>query len=125
MSIFSDLVSFLLLLLLTLPILALSGSLRDLFGAFSIAFSRKRQSTTYEMKRAVVALKLCRSLLLYSGMFWALAAMIVILSSLDSLEKLGPGLAVAILTLLYACALCILLLPVQASIEKKLLSADS
>lgn len=122
---FFDIVSFLLLLVLTLPMLALSGSLRDLFQAFSIAFSRKRQSTAYEMKRAVYALKLCRSLLLYSALFWALAAAIVILSSLTSLDKLGPSLAVAILTVMYACALCILLLPVQASIEKKLLSVEN
>ncbi|MDO5111628.1 MAG: hypothetical protein Q4E65_04930 [Clostridia bacterium] len=122
---FFDAASFALLLVLTLPILALAGSLKDMCHAFSIAFSRNRQSSALEMKQAVTALKLCRTLLLYSGLFWTLATFIIILMNTTSLTTLGPNLAVAILTPLYACAACILLLPVQAVIEKKLLASEA
>ena len=53
-----------------------------------------------------------------AGIFMALTAGIIILGGLDSIEYLGPNLAVAILSMAYAVLIYLILIPVNKRLEK-------
>ena len=53
-----------------------------------------------------------------AGVFMALTAGIIILCGLDSIEYLGPNLAVAILSMAYAVLIYLILIPVNKRLEK-------
>lgn len=53
-----------------------------------------------------------------AGVFMALTAGIIILRGLDSIEYLGPNLAVAILSMAYAVLIYLILIPVNKRLEK-------
>lgn len=113
-----DLPSLVLIWLITIPVLASARLLKHFNNAFSIAFGKKSR-TLEEMQKAREAVELARKTLLAAGVFNCLFAIVVILANIGDYSKLGPNLAVAILTLLYAVVFDILLLPVSSKIKAK------
>lgn len=116
---FVDLPSLIIILIILIPILASAGLLRDFNNAFSVALSKKKDWTLLEIKRAREAVELARKTLVASGAFTFLFAMVVILRTLDTPETLGPNMAVALLTFIYAEILNLLLLPISSKIKVK------
>ena len=53
-----------------------------------------------------------------AGIFMALTAGMIILGGLDSIEYLGPNLAVAILSMVYGVLFYLILIPVNKRLEK-------
>ena len=117
--IFVDFPSLILVLIILIPGLASSGLLRDFNNAFSVALGKKKNKTLLEMKRAREAVELARKTLVATGVFTFLFALVVILRTLDNPEALGPNVAVALLTFIYAEILNILLLPISSKIKVK------
>lgn len=113
----ADFPSLLCILLLSLPMLAATGLLRDFFHSFSIAFSKKCTTDRREILRSLTAVKMASRLFLLSGGLSSLIGLITMMRLLDSPATIGPNLAVVILSLLYACFLCILLQPVRTRLE--------
>ncbi|NLL78355.1 MAG: hypothetical protein GX234_00780 [Clostridiales bacterium] len=112
-----DFVSLLSILLLSLPMLAVAGLIRDFFRSFSIAFAKTCTADKREITRALTAVKMASRLFLFTGILTSLLGLVGMLSILDDPASIGPNMAVAILSLLYSMFISILLLPVKARLE--------
>lgn len=112
-----DLVSLFSILLLSLPMLAVTGLMRDFFHSFSIAFTKKCTADKREIVRALTAIKMASKLFLLSGLITTLLGLLSVLVQVDDPALLGPNIAVAILSLLYSFFFFVLLLPVRARLE--------
>lgn len=112
-----DVPSLLCILLLSLPMLAAAGLMRDFFHSFSIAFSKKCTADKREILRSLTAVKMASRLFLFSGGIFSLFQLIAMMHLLSEPSELGPNLAVVILSLLYAFFLSMLLQPVRTRLE--------
>lgn len=112
-----DLPSFLILLLICIPVLASVHLLKDFSRAFGIVLGRKKEVGFYEIKRSREAVRLAVKTLLLSGIFGVMVSLTMILKSLDGIEYLGPNLLVAMLPGVYAVLLSILLLPLESGLK--------
>lgn len=112
-----DFPSLLCILLLSLPMLAVTGLMRDFFRSFSIAFSKECTADRREILRSLTAVKMASRLFLFSGGLSSLIGLIAMLHFLDDPATIGPHLAVVILSLLHACFLYILLQPLRTRLE--------
>lgn len=121
---FIDFPSLLTILLFEVTMLFSAGLLKDFNNAFRLAVRTKRDTETgvpvSELRRAVEAVRLARRVSLAGGVFALLFQIILILHNMSTPEQLGPMLAVAILTLLYALAITLLLLPLESKLRVKL-----
>ena len=121
---FIDFPSLLTILLFEVTILFSAGLLKDFNNAFRLVVRTKRNAesavSASELRRAVEAVRLAGKVSLVGGAFALLVQIILILHHMSSPEKLGPMLAVAILTLLYALAIALLLLPLESKLRVKL-----
>lgn len=121
---FIDFPSLLTILLFEVTMLFSAGLLKDFNNAFRLAVRTKRDAETgvpvSELRRAVEAVRLARRVSLAGGVFALLFQIILILHNMSTPEQLGPMLAVAILTLLYALAITLLLLPLESKLRVKL-----
>ncbi len=115
-----DVISILFLLVMAVPILISSGLLKDLSHAFKLVLGKEKQATMSELKRAKLAVQIAMKILLYGGIMLMLLQIIVVLH-LPKLVYVGPSISTAILTLLYAVICDILLLPVRARLEVRIL----
>lgn len=118
---FMDLPSLLLVLLLGIPILISSGLLKDFNNAFRIALSKKRNNNLIEIKRALEAVNMMIRTFLCIGLFLFLVAMIAVLHMVDTPESLGPSLAVSLLCFIYGTAMALLLLPIKAILQVRII----
>ena len=114
-----DLPSLLFLLSITIPILASAHLLRDFNNAWKIVLTRQKDFDLIEIKRAREAVALARRTLLCAGIFIAFFGVIIILKNVSDMAMLGPNIAVDVLSLIYASALSILLLPLEAQLKIK------
>lgn len=112
-----DVVSFLLLLILVLPILVSAGLLKDFFHGFALVIGKRKAENMSELNRSVTAVKTAIKTSLAGGGFLVLCCVIQILMTLDDPLFLGPNVAVAILTMIYALVMVLLLIPIQARLE--------
>lgn len=117
---FIDLSSLLLVLLLAVPILISAGLFRDFNNAFRIALGQKKNSLI-EIKRALEAVNLMIRTFLYTGLFLFLVSMITVLHRLDTPATLGPALSVSLLCFIYGAAMVLLLLPVKAILQVRII----
>ncbi len=116
-----DAPSLLQLLLFDLTILIGSGLQKDLINALRLLGTEKREGSEEELRRALEAVCLLRKASVCSGFFFLLFETVPILMVwFTTPSKLGPMLAVAVLTNLYAQALSLLLLPAQSRLRLKL-----
>lgn len=118
---YMDLPSLLLILLLTIPMLFASGLFKDFLRAFPIAVSKKKEYSVYEMKRSALAMQMMMRLVMYAGVFSTFVALVLVLGGLDTPETLGPNVAVAMLTILYAVMIDMILLIFHTMVKSRLL----
>lgn len=114
---FIDLPSFLLLLVVTIPILLAANLLKDFNRAFAIVLLKKKDTTLVEIKRAIEAVELAMKTLICGGVFVTIFSTILILAQITEIETLGPNIAVACLTMLYALVMSLILLPLKAKLK--------
>ena len=118
---FIDLPTILLILCISVPILLSTGLGKDFSNAFRIALNPGKEYTKDSLKRALEAVRLMIRTLLCGGGALFLLSGILTLHTLDDPAKLGPILSVSFLSLLYALAITLLLLPIQSILITKLM----
>ena len=111
-----DTPSLLLILALMLILLFMSGLSKDFFRGIAFFFGKNKEITFEEWKRALAAFKLVLIALPMGGFAATLIAFVAIIGNLDDVSKLGPSMAVAILTLLYSLVIELLLLPIASKL---------
>ncbi len=117
---FIDLPSLLLILIFDVTMLLSTGLLKDFNNAFRLVARKKSEESVTEMKRAIEAVVLTRRVTLAAGGFTMLFQLVLIMAYMDDPALLGPMLAVGILTLLYALAIVLVLLPLESRLRLKL-----
>ena len=115
---FIDLPSLLFFVITVVPVLIGSGLIKDFGLAFKIGFSREKNYSLVQLKNSVCAIKLVIKTLLVTSGFVTVISLVVILGRLDNLQKLGPNLAVCLLSFCYSLFFTLILLPLKAKIEK-------
>lgn len=118
---FFDFNSFLVLLLITFPILISSGLLKDFQNSFRLVIGKKKGGSLTEIKKAKEAVDLVGKTLLYVGAFIAMFSMVIILGNIDDPNALGPSIAITVLSLLYALAINLILLPLKSKLKMMLI----
>lgn len=118
---FIDLPTILLILCISVPILLSTGLGKDFSNAFRIALNPSKEYTKKSLKRALEAVRLMIRTLLCSGGATFLLSGILTLHRLDDPANLGPILSLSFLSLLYALAMTLLLLPIQSVLKTKLI----
>ncbi len=119
---FLDIPSLIIILLFDSMMLISAGLTRDFNNAFRMAFANGKEKGLSEIKRAIEAVVLVRKTTLTAGGFGMIFGLIMVIGQLANLELLGPNLAVASLTLLYALAIELVLLPLESRLKMKLQS---
>lgn len=116
--------SFILLIIVCVPILIGSGLFKDFNNAFLLAVKTKRKSEASlpEVKHAIEAVFLVRKVLVAGGTFIVLLTLVFILACLtpEYYEIVGKNTAVALLPLVYAFAIDLLLLPIESRLKVRL-----
>lgn len=114
---FVDLPSIIVILAFCIPMLMASGLLPDLLRSFRIMGQKVNTWSLLELRKTDIALKLAVRLLLLSGILGSLIGIIGLASSLTNMSRLGPNVAVALLTLFYSLLLILMLMPIQARVK--------
>lgn len=118
---FWDSMSFIFLIVLSIPVMLSAGLLKDLNNAFRLVFGRKKDAALLELKRAKLAVDTMIRTVLYSSVFVMIMQIVVMLHSMSDPSHIGPDISVALLTLFYAVIISILLLPIKAKLEQRIL----
>lgn len=117
-----DSVSLILILVIVIPLMASMGMLKDLNQAFKLTLGKKKAESLRELKRARLAITYLIRSSLFAGALGTLFGVIQLASLCN--EELGffaAGLGVAACSLLYAFVIAIVLLPIEARLEQKIL----
>ncbi len=121
---FLDFPSALTILLFDVTLLFSAGLLKDFNNALRLAVRSRREReggvSAGEISRAIEAVCLARRVSLAGGAFSFLFSVVLILANMDDPLLLGPMLAVALLTPLYALAIALVLLPLEAKLRVRL-----
>lgn len=117
---FIDLPSLLIILLFDGMLLFGAGLVKDFNNAFRMGFGKGGKEGLSEIKRAIEAVALVRKTTLAAGVFSMVFSFILAMRYLADPARIGPTLAVAGLTLLYALAIELILLPLEARLRLKL-----
>ena len=116
---FIDAPSLLVILLFDGMILLSSGLTKDFNNAFRMVLKNGKEEGLSEIKRAIEAVVLVRKTTMAAGVFSMIFGMIMAIGALADPSMLGPNLAVACLTLLYALAVELILLPLESRLKMK------
>ena len=117
---FIDMPSLMVILLFDITMLFSAGLVKDFNNAFCMVLKTGKDESVTEMKRAIEAVGLVRKTTLAAGVFSMIFGLIMAMGQLGNPELLGPNLAVASLTLLYALAFILILLPLESRLRMKL-----
>ncbi|MCM1266943.1 MAG: hypothetical protein NC302_03485 [Bacteroidales bacterium] len=115
-----DLPSLIIVLVFTVPVLIRNGVWKD----FKRAFLLLRKNYTChlgELRRTQDVLEMVQRQVICAGILSMLVTFVIILGSLYDLAALGPNVAVAIMTVLYATVIVMLLLPLQLEVKRRIL----
>ena len=115
-----DMPSLIVILLFDITMLFSAGLVKDFNNAFRMVLRTGKDESVTEMKRAIEAVGLVRKTTLSAGVFSMIFGLIMAMGQLGNPELLGPNLAVASLTLLYALAFILILLPLESRLRMKL-----
>lgn len=124
MARYIDTISFVMILVLAIPMLCVTGLSRDFLRAFPIAVSRKWEYTMIEMKKSLLALHMGIKSVWYTSAFWIVATLISILTQLDTPQSLGPKMSVALIVFLYAAGINIILLIFHTRVKVRMLETE-
>lgn len=117
---FFDFPSLIIILALTVPVLFMGGMWKDFLRAWKLL---KRDYTCHlsEIRRSLDVVEMMQKQLVYAGIISMLLSFIHILGILSDLASLGPNVAVAVLTMLYAVIFEMLLLPLQMEAKRRII----
>jgi flagellar motor component MotA len=92
-----------------------------IFGTYiKTSFKKEHSYTPTELAALSAAAKNTIKFILAAGGFFSCAGLVAVLCHLGALDKLGPALAVSLITLTYSIAVsCFVFFPVQAWAENK------
>ena len=121
---FIDLSGILLLLCICIPILLSTGLGKDFSNAFRIVLNSNKEYDRRSLRRTLEAVRLMIRTLLCSGGLLFLLNSIITLHRLDDPAALGPIVSTSFLSVLYALAISLLLLPMQSILKMKLLESE-
>ncbi len=116
-----DLQSLVIILVFTVPVLVRGGVWKDFKRAF---FLLKRGYTCHlsELRRTQDVVEMLQKQVFCAGIMAMLLTFITIMRQLSDLASLGPNLAVAILTVLYATIIEMLLLPLHLEVKRQIIN---
>lgn len=116
---FLDPPSLMIILALTVPVLFRGGIWKDFLRALKLL---KKNYTCHlgEIRRSLDVVEMMQKQLFYAGIISMLLSFIHILGMLSDLASLGPNVAVAVLTMLYAVIFEMLLLPLQIEAKRRI-----
>lgn len=118
---FLDVPSILILLLFVMPVMIVSGAQRDFHCAFQIG---KKEFSIAEMKKSLEAVQMAQWLVLCGMGFGVLISLVTVMRVCDdSLDVLGPNLAVALLILFYGTLAEAILIPLKAHVQNAITEA--
>lgn len=129
------------ILVLSVPLLFRKGMGKDFFRAFKMQFKYRiirekgdveegknikikkkvHNYTLGEMRRSLDAVEFMQKQILYAGIITMILPTIFVLGQLN-FERLGPNLAVTLLSLLYTAVLELLLLPLQLETKRRIVN---
>lgn len=118
---FLDGMSFMIMLVLVIPIMLSTGLLKDLNNAFRAVLGRKKETTLLELKRAKLAAEMLGRVSVCSSIFIALIQTVVFLHSMSDPAYLGPIISAMVLTVVYAMVISLLMIPIRAKLEQRIL----
>lgn len=121
MSMYIDLPSLILILLWTIPVLIVTGMLKDFVASFQRAFSRKKVCERADLQRSMEAVLLAEKANWLAGILGFLLAFVCICQQTAWMgrEVFLANIAVAVITLIYAVVLNMLLLVVYGRLKKR------
>lgn len=114
---YMDFPSLLVVLGLCLPILMASGLMTDFINGFKLMGSRVNPFSIIELRRIEQANRLVMTTLMLSGIMGTLIGIVGMMTHITQADAILPGLAVAVLTTLYALVFVFMVLPVQAKVR--------
>lgn len=115
-----DIPSLVIMLVFTVPVLLKSGVWRDFKRAWRLL---RKDYTCHlsELRRTLDVVEMMQKQVIYAGVICMLLSFVTILGLLSDLASLGPMMAVAILTMLYAVIFEMLLLPLQLEVKRRII----
>lgn len=115
-----DLPSLIIILVFTVPVLIRNGVWKDFKRAF---FLLKKGYACHlsELKRTQDVLEMLQRQVFCAGIVAMLLTFINIMRSLSDLASLGPNMAVAVMTVLYATVIEMLLLSLQLEVKRRII----
>lgn len=115
-----DLPSLVIILILTVPVLLRGGMWKDFKRAWKLL---RKDYTCHlgELRRTLDVVEMMQKQVIYAGIISLLMSLIAILHNLSDPTRLGPNMAVAILTMLYAVCFEMLLLPLQLEVKRRII----
>lgn len=114
---FMDLVGFLLVLVLVIPIMIVCGLHKDFINAFRFTIGKTKAKSILELKRAKEAVILAGRTIFGSGILSACLGAVTTLYECEELSSLGPNMAVSLLCLFYASLFYLMFLPIRSKLE--------
>lgn len=115
-----DFPSAIIILALTVPVLLRGGMWKDFLRAWKL-LNKKYTCHLSEIRRSLDVIEMMQKQLACAGIIGMLLSFIHILHQLSDLASLGPNIAVAILTMLYATIFEMLLLPLQIEAKRRII----
>lgn len=115
-----DFPSLIIILALTVPVLLRGGIWKDFVRAWKL-LHKNYTCHLSEIRRSLDVVEMLQKQMIYAGIISMLLSLIHILGALSDLASLGPNLAVAILTMLYAVIFEMLLLPLQMEARRRIM----
>lgn len=116
-----NLASAFLIMTFVLPLLFSSGLFRDFINGLKAVTSKENRFTEKELNKSLMAVTLAMKLTMVAGVIGLLVGAIAILSRFGEASKMGPFIALSLLSLLYSLFVTAILLPVQARLKSLLL----
>lgn len=111
---FIDTPSILVIVLIVAPALVVSGMGKDFGRAFTVG---KKEYSLQQLKRSAEAVQMVQRLVVCGAGIAVVMSLVVIMAMLDTIETIGPNLAVAVLAVFYAFIIEFLLVPLKANVQ--------
>lgn len=111
---FIDTPSILVIVLIVAPALVVSGMGKDFGRAFTVG---KKEYSLHQLKRSAEAVQMVQRLVVCGAGITVVMSLVVIMCMLDTIETIGPNLAVAVLAVFYAFIIEFLLAPLKANVQ--------
>ncbi len=115
-----DMPSLVIILVFTLPVMFRGGVWKD-FKRACMLLRKDYGCHLSELRRSLDVVEMLQKQVVFAGVVCVLMSLISILRRLSDLASLGPNMAVAILTMLYAMIFEMLLLPLQLEAKRRII----